>query len=140
RLRAAGAGMVVPLLHEGGSTGPTFNLAGCPGLDGALLPILERLDPAIRLVVSGHTHNAYACEVPAPGGSTRLVTSAGRYGFFVTEIRLTIDPTSDAVTGLSAANRPVDASAGEQADVAALVGRYAQAVAGEAAKVIGRID
>ena len=140
RLRQAGADTVVLLIHEGGRTDPLYNTAGCPGLDGALMPILERLDPAIRLVVSGHTHNAYACEVPAPGGGTRLVTSAGRYGYFVTDIRLTIDPAGDAVTALSAFNRPVEAAAGEQAEVAELVARYAQAVAGEAAKVVGRID
>ena len=140
RLRQAGADTVVLLIHEGGRTDPLYNTAGCPGLDGALMPILERLDPAIRLVVSGHTHNAYACEVPAPGGGTRLVTSAGRYGYFVTDIRLTVDPSADAVTAFSAVNRPVAAAAGEQAEVAELVARYAQAVAGEAAKVVGRID
>jgi 5'-nucleotidase len=140
RLWAAGADTVVLLIHEGARTDPLYNVTGCPGLDGALLPILERLDPAIRLVISGHTHNAYACEVATPGGSTRLVTSAGRYGYFVTDIRLTVDPSSDAVTAFSAVNRSVEASAGEQADVAALVVRYSQAVAGEAAKVVGRID
>ena len=140
RLRAAGADTVVLLIHEGARTDPAYSVAGCPGLDGPLLPILDRLDPAIRLVVSGHTHNAYACEVPAPGGTTRLVTSAGRYGYFVTDIRLTVDPASDAVTGFSAVNRPVEAAAGEQADVAALVARYSRDVAQEAAKVVGRIE
>jgi len=140
RLRATGADTVVLLIHEGARTDPAYNTSDCPGLDGALLPILDRLDPAIRLVVSGHTHNAYACEVPAPGGSTRLVTSAGRYGYFVTDIRLTVDPASDAVTAFSAVNRPVEANGGEQADIAALVARYGEAVASEAAKVVGRID
>jgi 5'-nucleotidase len=140
RLRAAGADTVVLLIHEGARTDPSYNTADCPELDGALLPILDRLDPEIRLVVSGHTHNSYACQVPAPGGSRRLVTSAGRYGYFVTDIRLTVDPARDALTAFSAVNRPVEANAGEQADIAALVARYSQAVAGEAAKVIGRID
>jgi 5'-nucleotidase len=140
RLRAAGADTVVLLIHEGARTVPPYNAGDCPGLDGALLPILGRLDPQIRLVVSGHTHNAYACKVPASDGSARLVTSAGRYGYFVTDIRLTVDPARDAVTAFSAVNRPVEARAGEQADIAALVARYAQAVAGEAAKVVGRIE
>jgi 5'-nucleotidase len=140
RLRAAGADTVVLLIHQGVHTDPPFNLAGCPNAEGSLLPVLERLDPAISLVVSGHTHHAYTCEVAAPGGTTRLLTSAGRYGFFVTDIRLTVDPASDAVTAFSAANRPVEAGAGDQADVAALVARYAQSVGSEAAKVVGRID
>lgn len=139
RLRAAGADTVVLLIHEGVRVDPPFNVAGCPNVNGPLLPILEQLDPAIRIVVSGHTHNAYICEVPA-GGSTRLLTSAGRYGTFVTEIRLTVDPATDAVTAFGASNRPVEARAGEQADVAALVERYAGHVAQEATKVVGRID
>ncbi len=44
------------------------------------MPVMAKLDPAIQLVVSGHTHNAYICRVPMTGGGTRLLTSAGRYG------------------------------------------------------------
>ena len=101
--------------------------------------MLARLDPAIRLVVSGHTHHAYVCEVPASDGNPRLLTSAGRYGFFVTEIELRVDPRG-GVTSVDAVNRPVAGVNGEQPDIAALVARYAQDVAQEAAKVIGRID
>lgn len=139
RLREAGADAVVLLIHQGAYVDPDYNETGCPGLDGALLPVLRRLDPAIRLVVSGHTHRAYVCEVPASDGTPRLLTSAGRYGFFVTEIELTVDPRG-GVTSFGAVNRPVAGANGEQADIAALVARYAEDVAQEAAKVIGRID
>src|SRR5690606_26244850 len=119
---------------------PINNLAECPQLSGDILPILERLDPAIRLVISGHTHAAYVCGVPAADGSTRLLTSAGRYGSFVTDIRLSVDPANDAVIGLSAVNRPVTQASAEQADIAALVRRYVDASAPIAARVVGRID
>lgn len=138
-LRAQGADTVVLLIHQGGAVNPTFNESACPGLSGDILPILDRLDPAIRLVVSGHTHAAYVCERPASDGSTRLLTSAGRYGYFVTDIRLAVDPDSDSVLGFSAVNRPVAQAAGEQEDIAALVARYAEATAPIASRIVGRI-
>ena len=139
-LKAQGADAVVVLIHQGGDVDPFYNQDGCPQLGGDVMPILARLDPAIRLVVSGHTHKAYICEVPAADGSTRLLTSAGRYGYFVTDIRLTIDPATDRVEALSAVNTPVVAAAGEQADIAALVGRYSADSASVATRVVGRID
>jgi 5'-nucleotidase len=140
RLRATGADTVVLLIHQGVDVEPALNVSGCPDVDGPLLPILERLDPQIRLVVSGHTHQAYACELPASDGTPRLLTGAGRYGAFVTEISLTVDPRSDAVTGLAAVNRPVVAAAGEQSEVAGLVERYSGDIAGQAARIVGRIE
>ncbi len=139
-LRAQRADAVVLLIHQGGAPNPTFNLSSCPGFSGDILPILDRLDPAIRLVVSGHTHAAYVCELPAADGSARLLTSAGRYGYFVTDIRLTVDPASDEVLAFSAVNKPVEQAAGEQAEVAALVARYAEAAAPISARVVGRLD
>ena len=140
QLRAQGADAVVLLIHEGGYTDPLNNLAECPQLSGDILPILARLDPAIRLVVSGHTHAAYVCGVPAADGSTRLLTSAGRYGSFVTDIRMSVDPRADQVVGLSAVNRPVTQAAAEQADIAAVVRRYVEASAPIAARVVGRLS
>jgi 5'-nucleotidase len=139
-LRAAGADAVVLLIHQGGSVRPTFNVADCPGLSGDILPILDRLDPAIRLVVSGHTHAAYVCEQQASDGSTRLLTSAGRYGSFVTELEMVVDPRTDRVLALDAENVPVRAEAGEDADIAALVERYVDATAPVAARPAGRIE
>jgi len=139
-LKAQGADAVVVLVHQGGDVDPFFNQDGCPNLGGDIMPVLARLDPAIRLVVSGHTHKAYICEVPAVDGSTRLLTSAGRYGYFVTDIRMAVDPGTDRVVSLSAVNTPVVEAVGEQQDIAALVGRYAGASADVASRVVGRIE
>lgn len=138
-LKAQGADAVVLVIHQGGEVDPWFNADSCPGLDGDVLPILARLTPDIRLVVSGHTHKAYVCEVPDAAGNDRLLTSAGRYGYFVTEIHLTVDPNDDRVVSLSAVNRPVVAAAGEQAEVAGLVSRYAAASASASSRVVGRV-
>jgi len=138
-LREQGADAVILLIHEGGRVDPGQNLADCPNLAGAIVPIVERLDPAISVVVSGHTHMSYVCHIAMAGGGTRLLTSAGRYGAFVTDIRLSVDPTSGSVNVLHAANVPVTGGAGEQQDIARLVQRYAMAAAPIAARVVGRI-
>lgn len=140
QLRREGADAIVLLIHQGGVVNPANSAKDCPELDGDILPILGRLDPTIRLVVSGHTHMAYICHLPARDGSTRLLTSAGRYGAFVTDIRLEVDATSDEVLSLSAENRPITGAAGEQPDVSALVDRYAAAIAPIAGRVVGRIE
>ena len=58
-LRAQGADVIVVVLHEGGRTDAPVTAPGCQGLSGDIVPILERLDPAVDVVVSGHTHQAY---------------------------------------------------------------------------------
>ena len=92
-LKAAGADAIVLLIHHGATTTGRYNDKSCPGIDGEILPVIARLDPAIELVVSGHTHQAYICELPrAGGGQPVLLTSAGRYGTLITDIRLTFAP------------------------------------------------
>ncbi len=138
-LVAAGADTVVLLIHEGGRVDPAQNIAGCPNLSGPVVPILAQLDPVISVVVSGHTHQAYVCEVALAGGGTRLLSSAGRNGTFVTDIRLTFDPASERVVAARGVNVPVRESAGARADIEAMVRRYAEAAAPIAARVVGTI-
>lgn len=134
-----GADTVVLLIHEGARVDPTQNLTGCPMLTGPVLPIVERLDPAISLVVSGHTHMSYICRMDPPGGTPRLLSSAGRYGSFVTDIRLTWDPANRRVIDITAINVPVNGTLGTRADVATLVERYVTAAGPIAARVVGNI-
>ncbi len=139
-LKAQGADTVVLLIHEGGRVDPTQNLTGCPSLSGPIVPIVERLDPAISLVVSGHTHMSYICRVDAAGGTPRLLSSAGRYGGFVTDIRLTWDPVARRVADITAVNVPVNGTLGTRADVAQLVDRYVAAAGPLAARVVGTVS
>jgi 5'-nucleotidase len=67
-LLAQGADTVVLLIHEGARVEPFMNVSGCPNLSGPILPIHERLDPAISVIVSGHTLPAAArASFRAPG-------------------------------------------------------------------------
>lgn len=157
RLRAEGADAIVVVIHQGVATEAGYEDRTCRGIDGELMPILARLDPAVDLVVSGHTHNAYICDYSRIDPSRPfLVTSAGRSGTMLTDITLTIDPTAGRVIARRADPVIVQGegyrgSAGEvpltdvrprfaaDAPVGALVQRYAAAAAPIAARTVGRL-
>jgi 5'-nucleotidase len=138
KLKAEGADAIVLLIHQGGKLPETYVEQGCSGLSGDILPILNRLDPAITTVISGHTHNAYACELQK-GGATRLLTSAGKYGYLYTDVRLTFDPSTHRLIEERAANVPTTGAAGADRRVAALVQRYADAARPAAERVVGHL-
>ncbi|MEY8875887.1 MAG: metallophosphoesterase, partial [Leptothrix sp. (in: b-proteobacteria)] len=100
QLRAQGIEAIVVLIHEGGFPSGDYN--ECPGISGPIVGIVERLDPAVDLVISGHTHRAYNCRI---GG--RLVTSADKYGTVLTRIDLTLDRRSGDVIRARADNQIV---------------------------------
>ena len=86
-LRGRGVEAIVVLIHEGGL--PTGEYDGCAGISGPIVDIVKKFDKAVDLVVSGHTHRAYLCEIDG-----RLVTSADKYGTLVTTIDVKLDPAT----------------------------------------------
>lgn len=101
-LRQQNVNAIVVLLHEGGSTtAGTVNDKSCPGLNGAIVSIVDKLDPAVDIVVSGHTHQEYVCTRP----DGKLLTQTGSYGRLATEIDITIDPATRRVSSKLANNR-----------------------------------
>jgi len=138
KLRAQGADAIVLLIHQGGRVPDTYEEQGCNGFTGDILPILDELDPSITTIISGHTHNAYVCMLQR-GGADRLMTSAGKYGFLYSDLRLSFDPATHRLLGERAINVPVTGSAGADSRVAALVDRYAAAARPAAQRVVGRL-
>ena len=138
-LRRDGADAVVLLIHQGAEISPEFTTNACPLAGGDLVPIVAALDPSVSMVVSGHTHDAYTCMLPNGAGEDVLVTSGGRYGGFVTDIALTIDPATDTILSANARNVPVDGSAGTDDAISAYVARYAAAAGPVANRAIGTI-
>jgi 5'-nucleotidase len=105
QLKAQGADVIVVVIHEGGMTTGGYNDKSCPNLTGDIVPILEKLDPAVDVVVSGHTHRAYVCDYGKTNPAKPfLLTSAGQYGTLVTDINLTIDPNTRKLVAKSANN------------------------------------
>jgi 5'-nucleotidase len=140
KLKAAGADAIVLLIHQGGKT-PQFTVGNtCDGLTGEILPIVQRLDPAITTIISGHTHWAYICRNTPQIGAGRLLTSAGKYGYFLTDLRLEFDPATHRLVGQDAHNIVVgNGERGTDAAEQALVARYAAAVAPIADRIIGHL-
>ena len=50
------------LLHEGGLQTGTYDQ--CTGISGPIVNIATNLSPSIDLVVTGHTHQPYVCNIP----------------------------------------------------------------------------
>jgi 5'-nucleotidase len=117
-----GVEAIVVLIHEGGTI--TDTAAGCASLSGPIVDIVQRLDAEVDLVVSGHTHRAYNCEV-----DRRLLTSAGQYGMQLSDITLTLDRRTRDVASARAETLSVEATLPEDPAVAALVDSYNTLVA-----------
>lgn len=119
QLRAKGANAIVLLIHEGGyaSGGPDT----CPALSGPLVGVLKQLDAAVGVVISGHTHQAYNCEIDG-----RRVTSAGFYGRYYTKLDLTLDKRTGTLTAVDAHNIAVTHDIAPDAKVAAIVDEAAR--------------
>jgi 5'-nucleotidase len=96
-LKARGVEAIVVLIHEGGFPAGDYN--ECPGISGPIVDIVKKFDRAVDVVVSGHTHQAYVCEIDG-----RLVTSGDKYGTLVTAIDLKLDSRTRDVISARADN------------------------------------
>ena len=96
-LKARGVEAIVVLIHEGGTPSGDYN--ECPGISGPIVDIVRKFDRAVDVVVSGHTHQAYVCEIDG-----RLVTSGDKYGTLVTAIDLKLDRATRDVVSAKADN------------------------------------
>lgn len=104
-LKAQGADAVILVVHEGGRTTGDPNPNGCQGLSGGIKPILEKLDSRVDLIISGHTHWSYVCDYAQYNAAKPfLMTSAGLWGEYVTDIALEIDPVLHKVVTKRARN------------------------------------
>ena len=99
-LKARGVEAIVVLIHEGGL--PTGDYNECPGISGPIVDIVKKFDKAVDVVVTGHTHRAYVCELEG-----KLVTSGDKYGTLVTAIDLKLDPATRDILSAKANNNIV---------------------------------
>lgn len=79
------------------------------------MDIAKNVTPQVDALVTGHTHQAYACSIPDPSGKPRTVTSAASFGRLYTDTTLTYDRrTKDIVrTAVSSANHVVTRDVGK---------------------------
>jgi 5'-nucleotidase len=127
QLRAQGVQAIVVLVHQGGMqpasgagdiNGCDAGLRNADGSDSEIGRIVSRLDDAVDLVISAHTHAAYNCSANVVGGGARglpdkagrlvPVTSASAFGRVLTDIDVTLDTRTHRVVAVAPVNRLVD--------------------------------
>ncbi len=129
----------VVLLHDG--AGPAANPDTCNLADPFFANVVMKVDPEVDALITGHSHNAYKCQVTVKKNyEPMLVTSAGYNGRYFTDIELTVNGTNDQVVAKTATNvSVVDANVTLDPAMKALLDQY-RAVSGPIAnRVIGSI-
>ena len=130
---------IVVLLHEGGVQTGTFD--DCVGVSGPIGAIAQNLDPEIDLVVTGHTHQPYVCNIPDPKGQPRMVTSASSFGRVVTETHLMLDKRTDDVVRdkVTSVNHLVTRTVAPDPALTAIIAKW-QAIAAPIANIpVGQV-
>lgn len=99
QMRAAGAQVIVALVHQGGRTVESPLQAGCAQLTGDIVDVVKKIDPSIKLVLTGHSHQGYLCDVDG-----RTVTQADTAGHLLTRISMQVQPGTGDIKNLKVSN------------------------------------
>jgi 5'-nucleotidase len=145
-LQLLGVRSIVVLLHQGGIPASSAfnydcNANGALGLTGDVVAIAQKISPSVDLIISGHTHTAYTCDIPDPAGNHRMVTSASSFGRLFTDIELKYDLlTHDIVrSSVTATNMPVTRNVPKAPAETEIITRYQAFLGPIANTVIGYI-
>ena len=94
------------------------------------------------MVVSGHTHAPYVCDIKDPAGQDRLVTSASSFGRLITETNLKYDRrTQDIVrASVEGSNLLVTRNVAKDPAQTEIISEYGEAIEPIASAVIGHIN
>jgi len=146
-LQGQGVRSFIVLIHQGGvqTAKGVVDINACEGglKDSAIVRIVKRLDDAVSLVISAHTHAAYICKIGNSAGRKIPVTSALCYGRVLTNIDVTIDRATKKVIRVRAHNMVVDrgnARITADAGIKAIVDNYAALELPIANRVVGSIS
>ena len=148
QLKAAGVHTIIAVVHEGGDTDGGFD--ECVNPRGAIFDIERRLDAAIDVVLSAHTHRGYSCII-----GKRTVIQGASFGRLVSVVDLAVDRATGGVVAAQTRARNLPVPNGAERDarlsaafpslpadplVAAIVEHYRAAAAPLAERSVGRIN
>lgn len=102
-LKKAKVDAIVVLIHQGGTTDEGFDKIACTNLEGPLVNIVKKLDPSIKAVISGHSHQGYNCLVDG-----RTVIQGDYYGHLLQRLDLVVDKANHKLLEVRAANVVMD--------------------------------
>jgi 5'-nucleotidase len=148
--REQGVKAFVVLLHQGGAQRPPAPPASpsttpsgdeytdvnrCVNFNGPeMQQIAQGLDRRVGVIISAHTHQPYICTMAG-----KLVTSAASFGRLITDVDVTIDHQSKAITTATATNRIVTQDVTKDPAAQAILDKYTNLSAPLANRVVGRI-
>ncbi|MDR3083174.1 MAG: bifunctional metallophosphatase/5'-nucleotidase, partial [Streptomyces sp.] len=146
-LQKQGVQSIVALIHEGGMPASGEYNYDCDspgpgdGISGPVVDIAKHVTPAVDALVTGHTHQAYACTIDDPAGHPRMVTSASSFGRLYTDTTLTYDrATGDVVrTAVKSANHVVTRNVDAAGDIHDLITKWNALAAPVASRSVGYI-
>ncbi|WP_432128203.1 bifunctional metallophosphatase/5'-nucleotidase [Streptomyces sp. bgisy082] len=146
-LERKGVKSIVALLHEGGLPASGAYNYDCDspgpgnGISGPIVDIAKNVSPQVDALVTGHTHQAYACTIPDPAGKPRTVTSAASFGRLYTDTTLTYDRRTDDIvrTAVASANHVVTRDVKPAKDMTRLIDRWKTLAAPIANRPVGHI-
>ncbi len=132
------ADVVVMLTHEGSSESECADITTSANFGD----IVQGVTGDVDAIISGHTNNAYACELTSAqaSGFSGPVVQGGEYGESFAVVTLTYDDVAAEVTGSSAVVQPVvgypqDANA----EVSAIIDAAQEVAAEVGAEPVGEI-
>ena len=135
RFEEKGVDSVVVVVHEGAApTGEPTDIGDCADVEGRAIDMGHEMPEEVSVIVSGHSHLAYICEV-----GDRLVTQAGSSGRIVTVIDLHVDPVTGDIVEQSARQRAVTPDIEADDNIAGLVAEYVELADSRANRIVGRI-
>ena len=133
-LQAQGVESIVVSLHDGGSVARGSDVNGCVSPTGPAFDVTRQLDDAVDVVLTGHFHQGYVCDVEG-----KLVTQGLSNGRLITDIDLTIDRRTGDVVTKTAQNVVVTRTVAADPQAQALIDRYSVIAAPIANEAVGRI-
>ncbi|MFF5501463.1 bifunctional metallophosphatase/5'-nucleotidase [Streptomyces roseolus] len=146
-LERKGVKSIVALLHEGGMPASGAYNYDCDtpgagaGISGPIVDIAKNVTPQVDALVTGHTHQAYACTIPDPAGKPRTVTSAASFGRLYTDTTLTYDRRSKDIvrTAVASANHVVTRDVEQHGRIGDLIKRWKALAEPIANRAVGHI-
>ncbi|MGO2346815.1 MAG: bifunctional metallophosphatase/5'-nucleotidase, partial [Providencia sp.] len=105
-LKAQGINSIGVLIHEGATQQidtKKKDINRCDNIQGPIVDIVKQLDGAVDFVVSGHTHQAYNCEI-----NGKTVISAQSNGTLISQLNIEIDRKTKDIVSIDAKNIPVE--------------------------------
>lgn len=126
----AGAEVIVGLVHDGGKQQvPDADYNGCANITPNVPELARRTDPAVRVLMTAHSHQSYVCEFDG-----KVVTQAASYGRLITDVTLRF---GDGDVDVRAVNRLVTRDVAPDPATVELIDFFAAEAAPRAERVVG---